>query len=154
MCALPHPLFLKTYFAGFAEIFNHPLISWAVRFHRMIPLDVNLNLGRALKVCHYVLQKNKILVYFPEGQRSADGALKDFRKGIGILVKEARVNVLPMYIEGAYKAWPRKRTVPLPAKVTVRIGKCLNSKDLEAGEGQDPYAIIARNLRNEVSKLA
>ncbi|OIO35969.1 MAG: hypothetical protein AUJ74_03845 [Candidatus Omnitrophica bacterium CG1_02_44_16] len=153
LCALPTRLILNTYFVGFGEIFNHPLLAWALRFHRLIPIDANLDLAKTLKLCKYVLGQGKILVYFPEGQRSADGTLKEFRKGIGILAKESGAKILPMYIDGAYKAWPRTRAFPLPGQVTVKIGECLDVDDLSHGAGEDPYTVIARNLRAKMVGL-
>jgi long-chain acyl-CoA synthetase len=152
-CALPYKLLLNTYFVGFGDIFNHPLISWAVRFNRLIPIDTNLNLAETLRACSYVLEKGKILVYFPEGQRSIDGKTKEFRKGIGILAKEANAKVLPVYLEGAYKAWPRTRLLPLPSPVTVKIGGHLEVSRLSLREGEDPYVAIAEVLKAKVSEL-
>jgi len=153
LCALPTRLILNTYFVGFGEIFNHPLLAWALRFHRLIPIDANLDLAKTLKLCKYVLEQGKILVYFPEGQRSADGTLKEFRKGIGILAKESGAKILPIYIDGAYKAWPRTRAFPLPGDVTVKVGECLDVADLSHGTGEDPYTVIAHNLRTKMSGL-
>lgn len=153
VCALPYKMLLNTYFVGFGDIFNHPLISWAVRFNRLIPIDTNLNLAETLRACSYVLEKGKILVYFPEGQRSIDGKPKEFRKGIGILAKEANVRILPVYLEGAYKAWPRTRPLPLPSPVTVKIGGCLEVSRLPLREGEDPYVAIAESLKEKISEL-
>ena len=154
LCALPFRLIMKTYFVGFGDIFGHPLIAWGVRFHRLIPIDSNINLAESLRVCRYILSKDKVLVYFPEGQRSPDDTLKEFRKGIGILAKESDAKILPLYIGGAYKVWPRSRAFPLPADVTIKIGECLDVAGLSKGEGEDVYSVIANNLREKVTKLA
>lgn len=153
LCALPPGLIMKTYFVGFGSIFNHPLVSWAVRFHRLIPIDANLDLAQALKVCRYVLGQGKILVYFPEGQRSIDGGIKEFRKGIGILLKESQGRVVPVYLEGAYKAWPRTRAFPLPAEVTVKVGKPVFVNEFGSFHGKDEYTEIANSLQKKVVEL-
>lgn len=153
LCALPTELALKTYFVGFGAIFNHPLISWGTRFHRMIPIDADLNLAEALKACSYLLKRDKILVYFPEGQRSIDGGLKEFRKGAGILLKEANAKALPVYISGAYKAWPRTRAFPLPANITVKIGKVFDPAELKVDGVSDQYVKISDNLKAIVAEL-
>lgn len=153
LCALPVRLIPRTYFVGFGTIFRNPLIAWGVRFHRLVPIDADLNLAEALKMCAYILRQGKILVYFPEGQRTADGQLKEFRKGIGILLKEVNAKALPVYLDGAYKAWPRSRAFPLPAGITVRIGKCLEPRELEAQAAPDPYIAIAETLKDRVSEL-
>lgn len=153
LCALPLRLISKTYFVGFGAIFNNPLIAWGARFHRLVPIDADLNLAEALKMCAYILRQGKILVYFPEGQRTADGQLKEFRKGIGILLKETGAKALPVYLDGAYKAWPRSRPFPLPARITVRIGRALEPQELEAQTAADPHIAIAEALKSKVSEL-
>lgn len=153
VCALPWRLAMRTYFVGFGDIFRHPLLAWAARFHRLIPMDANLNLAETLRICHYILRQGKILVYFPEGQRSIDGKLKEFRKGIGILLKESGMKALPVYIAGAYEAWPRTRAFPLPAKVSVTIGPCFGSGSIDIGQAEEPYQAIADALRQKTEEL-
>jgi long-chain acyl-CoA synthetase len=145
-------LTLKTYFVGFGSIFNHPLLAWAVRFHRLIPIDANINLAEALRVCQYVLKQGKILVYFPEGQRSADGTIKEFRKGIGILLKESKAKTMPIYLNGAYNVWPRTRKIPIPARVEVKIGNTLELKEL-CFSSKEEYSRVAENLRKKTLGL-
>jgi len=153
LCAMPFSMIQKTYFVGFSEIFNHPLLRWAVRFHRLIPIDTSLNLAETLRVCQYILKKGYCLMYFPEGQRSIDGKVKEFRKGIGILAKESKAKILPVYLDGAYKAWPRTRPVPLPANVCVKIGPIVDTKEIKIPLDADPYIEIASFLRKKVEEL-
>jgi 1-acyl-sn-glycerol-3-phosphate acyltransferase len=154
LCAMSNRAILDTYFVGFGAIFNHPWIAWAVRFFRMIPIDVNIDMAESLRVCRHLLAREKIVVYFPEGQRSADGRIKEFRKGVGILVKEADARVLPVYLDGAFKVWPRSRPLPLPGPVTVRIGALADPQDLAPGAAPgDPYVAIARGLEKRVAEL-
>lgn len=153
VCALPFRLVMRTYFVGFGDIFRHPLLAWAARFHRLIPIDANLNLAETLRICQYILRKGKILVFFPEGQRSIDGKLKEFRKGIGILLKESGMKVLPTYLAGAYDAWPRTRAFPLPAKVSVAIGSCLDVESINITQTDEPYQGLANALRQKTQEL-
>ena len=150
--ALPFKMIMQTYFVGFGNIFRLPAIAWSMRFFRLIPIDADLDLAEALKTCRYLLSQGKILVYFAEGQRSGDGLLKEFRKGIGILVQESGCGILPVYLKGAYKAWPRSRKFPWPAKVTVLVGKFVSADELTAGKRED-YSEVAQNVRSRVEPL-
>ena len=94
--------------------------------------------------------------YFPAGQRSIDGSVQPFKKGIGILIKELDVPVVPDYIEGSFKTWPRGRRFPRLASVSVRFGKALHPADFEIitpGEDRDPHQHIADQLREQVRAL-
>ncbi len=63
------------------------------------------------------------LVLFPEGSRSADGRIQEFKPGVGFLAKETGTPVVPIHIRGAFQVMPRHQRVPLPGPVRVRIGK-------------------------------
>ena len=62
------------------------------------------------------------LLIFPEGTRTADGRLGDFRSTFAALALEMNVPVLPVAISGAYQALPRGRRLPrFWTRVTVRF---------------------------------
>ncbi|HEY3193793.1 MAG TPA: lysophospholipid acyltransferase family protein [Candidatus Dormibacteraeota bacterium] len=63
------------------------------------------------------------LVLFPEGSRSPDGSIQEFKPGVGHLANETGTPVVPMHIQGAYQIMPRGQKIPLPGPARVRIGK-------------------------------
>jgi long-chain acyl-CoA synthetase len=154
--ALPYKTVLNTYFVGYSAILEKGLIQSFIKIGRLIPISVSFNLMEAFKACSFVLRHSKVLCYFPEGQRSIDGKLNEFKKGIGILVKELNVPVVPAYIDGAFNAWPRGRRFPKMAPIKVKFGPMLTSRDLGA---EDPaveksrmYKHIAKNLQQHISQ--
>lgn len=58
------------------------------------------------------LQAGRALLIFPEGTRSPDGAMQEFKRGTWLLICRARCRVQPVAIEGAYDTWPRWRSWP------------------------------------------
>ncbi|TMD26090.1 MAG: 1-acyl-sn-glycerol-3-phosphate acyltransferase [Chloroflexi bacterium] len=71
------------------------------------------------------------LVLFPEGSRSPDGRIQEFKPGVGFLAKETGTPVVPLHIQGAFQVMPRHQRIPLPGKVRVRIGKPMAPADKE-----------------------
>lgn len=70
------------------------------------------------------LREGYVLLMYPEGTRSKDGALQIFRPGIGRLIAEfPGTPVVPTYIGGTAKVMPKGKFVPRPAKATVRFGE-------------------------------
>jgi len=63
------------------------------------------------------------LVLFPEGSRSPDGTIREFKPGVGHLANETRTPVVPVHIRGSQRIMPKGQKVPLPAPARVRIGK-------------------------------
>ena len=88
---------------------------------------------------------------FPEGTRSNSGEIQPFKPGIGLLVAGTETLVVPAYIEGAYRAWPKRNWFPFPLKVKVKIGEPKSFSHIEANK--DGFDKIASELENEVKKL-
>jgi long-chain acyl-CoA synthetase len=69
-----------------------------------------------------VLRRKKNLIIFPEGTRTSDGQLGDFKKTFAILSRELNVPVVPVSINGAYEAMPRGSIFPRPfRKIHVEV---------------------------------
>lgn len=67
------------------------------------------------------------VLYYPEGTRSSDGSVGQFRAGIGRMVAEfPGLPVVPVWIEGATRVMPKGKTVPRPRRMKVRFGEPLH----------------------------
>ncbi len=139
---------LKLFFIGHANIFEHFLIRWAIKIARLISIDPLTHLTQSLQAASFVLKEQKVICIFPEGVRSIDGNVQDFKKGVGILAKELDVALIPVCIEGTQLAWGRTKIFPRPYPVKITFGKPLNSQVL----GNDPAA-ITEVLRQKVLEL-
>ncbi|MCM8795394.1 MAG: AMP-binding protein [Candidatus Omnitrophica bacterium] len=159
-CGLPLKLAINTYFLGYRAIFEHSLLRWAIRIARLIPIDPTTYLMETLQIVAYLLSWGKAVCVFPEGRRSIDDKIGEFKKGIGILIKELRelnFAVVPVYIRGSHYAWPRTRLLPRFCRLEIIFGQPKERGFfLESGrekEIKDDYTAIAQGLREEVLKL-
>ena len=75
-----------------------------------------------------VLKEGKNLIIFPEGRRTRDGELGDFKKTFAILAKELNVPVTPVGIKGAYEAFPTGTKFPKSGKVDVKFFEKIEPK--------------------------
>lgn len=90
-------------------------------------------------------------VLFPEGTRSPDGQMGAFKAGLGMLVAETNVPVLPCRISGASRALPRGKWCPRPNHITLKVGNPITFSDTpntKVGWGQ-----IAQTTRDAVAGL-
>jgi 1-acyl-sn-glycerol-3-phosphate acyltransferase len=71
------------------------------------------------------------LVLFPEGSRSPDGRIQEFKPGVGHLANETGTPVVPVHIRGAHRIMPKGQKLPLPAPARVRIGKAMTPQPKE-----------------------
>jgi len=78
----------------------------------MIPVDrVNFH-SDTMKCCENKLREKWGLLIHPEGTRSADGELGEFKKGAAVLAIESGVPIIPAYIHGAYDIFPNHIKLP------------------------------------------
>lgn len=124
----------------------------AVAFTNAIPFDRKEDPQKSLELCADLLQVSReVIIMFPEGTRSPNGEIQQFRLGVGKLVAGTDVPVIPAYIDGAYRAWPKGYFVPKPRRVTVRIGSPRTYAHLAAV--QESFISIANDLQQAVLKL-
>ncbi len=158
--ALPSWLKIKTFSLGDSVFFDVPVIRHLIKLGRVIPLDLATNLLDAMRACSYVLRHNKVMCIFPEGGRSPDGSIQPFKKGVGILARELNIPLIPVYLDGAFKALPRGKSWPSCTQIKITFGKPytpdeLKEKGLHLGikDSKDDYEAIAKGLELEVKNL-
>ena len=154
--SVPLAVFKNLYLQGYQTYFQGWLPSLFARLAHVIPIDPETFLSKALQLSSYVLKKNRALCIFPEGGRSIDGSLLEFKKGIGILAMEHNIPVVPLLIEGTFEALPRGALLPRFSKITLTIGKPLYPGDVDFSkkpEGMDEYQFFANEVRERVKGL-
>jgi len=151
---LPYRTLSQTFFVGAAEYFETPLTAWLARKINLVPVDADSNLVPAMKAGAFGLSHGKVLVLFPEGERSIDGTVKRFKKGAPILSRHLGVPVVPVAVKGVHELWPRGRAfnwrAMLPwrrARVRLQFGDPVQFTDGES------YADAANRLRAIVDAM-
>lgn len=128
---------------------------WGSRRAKTIPVGGRTP-GRTSLACgDAVLRQGNALVWFPEGTRSADGKLRPFKSGLGILLKQHACPVVPVVLSGFHEAMPRGSRMPKWfSKLSVHYGTPLSPADLEhEGEGDEPADRIVSALREHMLKM-
>ena len=107
---------------------------------------------QGLKLCQQMLdERGNVLVMFPEGTRSTDGRVGMFRRGVGLLLAGTSYPVVPCYLDGTFRAWPKGALIPRPARVRLVIGE---PRTYEQVERTDRGALhICADLRGAVLTL-
>ena len=77
------------------------------------------HLKESIQKLAQVLKEGKNIVIFPEGSRTHDGELGDFKLSFAILSKELNIPIIPVCIRGAYDALPRHRKYLYPRHIEV-----------------------------------
>jgi len=93
--------------------------------------DRKTNLRQALRETGDTIRGGKTVLMFPEGTRSMDGQVKEFKATIGHLALSTRTDILPVYLSGTHESWPKGRRFPTRRDIRAHVGPPLCIADLE-----------------------
>lgn len=99
-----------------------------------------------------LMRNGAIFIIFPEGTRSRTGQLQAFKSGIGRLVAESQVPVVPCRLEGCFQACPPGSRFVKPKRLTLKIGLPLNFQQTPDNRGG--WDSVARQLHAAVEALS
>lgn len=158
LSALPRSVLGQLYTLGWEPYFRSPFRMWIARVGHVIPVGPETPIISILRASASLLRSGKSLLIFPEGERSIDGQLLPFKKGIGVLACELSVPIIPVKIEGSYQAWPPDAPLPhLLHPIKIKIGKSLTITpsmiQTWATKGMDPHVAAAKMIHERVASL-
>jgi long-chain acyl-CoA synthetase len=150
LSVVPYRTFRRTFFLGYSEFFSSGIMKLVARLTNIVPVDPDAHLLRAMKAGAAGLRSGLILCVFPEGGRSYDGELQEFKKGAAILSRELSVPIIPVAIQGTHQVWPRDSVRIRPHKVRIEIGEPVIPSQSDAA---DPYQDDIDRVRKSVASL-
>jgi len=162
LAALPRETALRTSTAAAKDVFgDHKWRDVASRVvTNALPIERGAGFSRGLRELEAVLEDDRPLILFPEGRRSTDGRLLEFKPGAAMLALRTGTPIVPIHIEGADGSLPRGGYFPKPHEVAVRFGQPLDPRPfieaVEAGRmtRRQAYDRITERLRAAILELA
>lgn len=154
LCSVPLKRLHQTFPAAAADYFFSSLPRSAVSaiLINALPFDRKLKGAESLTVCSELLSnEGNVLIIFPEGTRTTTGELGRFRSGIGRLLAGTDLPVLPCYLDGGLRAWPKGKMIPRPFSLRLRIGAQRSYGHLE--KTSESVRLICQELQESVAEL-
>lgn len=105
-----------TYFYAKKKHVNNRFLKFFADRNNVIVMDLKKDLKASIIKLAEVLKMKKNLIIFPEGTRSKNGELGEFKKTFAILSKELGIPVVPVVIAGADSALSGGSFIPKPFK--------------------------------------
>ncbi len=151
--AIPLALLRNVYWAAWTGIMMRNALFRAIsRLTQVLPIDPQKGALSSLAFGACVLQRGGTLIWFPEGHRSENGQLMDFKPGLGMVLSAHPAMVVPVKIMGAYEAWPPGRRWPRFRQIEITFGSPMHSRALEKeGQGRTPQERIMQALRGRMN---
>lgn len=106
-------------------LFQIPFLGWHLgrAGHIRVPREDARAAVKTMTLAAQVVKDEGIsLLIFPEGGRSHDGKMRDFKEGAAFIAIKAGVPMVPIALRGTREALPFGSGVVRPGKVTMRIG--------------------------------
>ena len=149
---VPWRIFRDAFSLGTTEIFGAILPKRVARLLKVIPVDPDSALVSAMRAGAYGLRRGKVLVLFPEGERSIDGVPRNFKKGAAILATHLRVPIVPVALDGFFEVWPRGKKYRGPHPLRVAFGDPIFPAD-GVPPGEAAYTALTAELKSRVMQM-
>ncbi|MBS1852675.1 MAG: AMP-binding protein [Acidobacteria bacterium] len=150
---LPWEVLRRTFAVGTSDIFGSGFMRGLARELRVVVLDPDANLIPAMRAGAFGLRNGKVLILYPEGERSIDGTPRIFKKGAAILSIHMQAPIVPIAIEGFYEAWPRgKKFFQKRTQLKMRIGKPI-VPPAESAASEETYTRLMAEVKEKVVEM-
>lgn len=137
------------------SLFRIPLFGFTLRKIGTISIDAKnfRKSGRSIDLALKQAKNNRSVGIFPEGTRSPDGSIQEFKRGFIRILRNSDLDILPITLNGFYTLWRRGHMAINPAKKLeiiihppIHREKLLHLKDNEIMD--EVKKIIMKNYRN------
>lgn len=137
----------RIYYLAKEELFRIPFFSWIIGRIGAIPVKRGGADRRAIERCRDLLSLGEAILVFPEGTRSHDGEMGEGRHGAAMIASSVgNLSIVPIFIDGSFRALPRRRLIPLPVKITVKVGKPFKMAQKGVAMDKKSYYVSASKL--------
>lgn len=143
--AVPNSVLDKTYYFADIKHFRKGYMKFMGENSNIIFVDINKNLINSLQMLSKALRNGKNIVIFPEGTRTRDGKINNFKKFFAILSKELNIPIVPFVLDGAYEAYPPSSKYPKGGDVKVKFLEKIYPSDMS-------YEEITEKVYNTIKK--
>src|SRR3989440_7141474 len=105
------------------SLFSYPIVGQAFQLAQFIPVDRSKQESAiaSLEKAIAAMRGGQSFLIYPEGTRSPDGRLQEFKRGAVVMAIKAGVPIVPMVCAGAQKVMEKKSLVIRPGVITVEF---------------------------------
>lgn len=137
-----------------AELYRIPVFGFAMKRAGYISIDRSDRRSaiQSLRRAAGIIRGGVSVMIFPEGTRSRDGNIQDFKKGGFILALDAGVPIVPVIIHGTWPIMQKKSWTIKPGHVVLEIGKPIQTSDYSRKTKDVLVARVHQEIRTSFEK--
>ena len=134
------------------SLFKFKPFAMLIDFLDAIPLDKE-GIGIAgIKETMKRLKRGELVLMFPEGSRCFDGEVGPFHEGFVVIARRTKTTLVPIGFDGAFRAWPRTRSYPLPGKIAISVGKPITFEQYKDMTDEEVAGLLHERILIEFEK--
>lgn len=145
--------YIPTFVRGVEALrqFKWPVYGWVIKRLGNIPIDrKNIHASiRSMKTTEQSLKGGMSIVILPEGHRTLDGNLGDFKRLPFHLAKQARVPIIPIGISGLFQLKRKGSWLIRPRPVSIKFGEAVDTETIQALSTEE----LRDKIRAKISDL-
>lgn len=136
------------------ELFKVPLFGTLIRNAGYFSLNrmARISSTKTLEGVAQAIKGGESVVIFPEGTRSYDGHLGEFKVGGFLLADKTGAPIIPVAISGSYQIMSRHTWLIRPGPVKVNLGQPIVLKELQETNRED-YGGAMDKTRNVIEAM-
>ncbi len=113
-----------TRYVGFVareSLFKFKPFGWLITTLGAFPINRDGGIA-GIKETLKRLKRGEVVLIFPEGTRTPNGTIQNFKSGFCAIARRSKVPIVPVAIDGAYDAWPKNAALPRPRSIKLKVG--------------------------------
>jgi len=159
LAGLPVPRYIR--WVARQTLHKNRFVAALIGSLRAIPIDLHGFSREGLQAVIDALEQGTCVGMFPEGTRTPDGEVHEFKPGMSLIVKRTKAPIVPIGIAGAFHAWPRTSKLPLPSPIFmpptkrtigVSVGKPIDPAKYAKTRREEMLEDLRRLVKDEVAK--
>jgi 1-acyl-sn-glycerol-3-phosphate acyltransferase len=111
------------------SLFEWPIVGQAFHLAHFIPVD-RFNRDSAMESLDkatVAIRNGQSFLIYPEGTRSPDGRLQEFKKGTAVIAIKAAVPLVPVACSGAHRVMEKRKLTIKPGEILVEFLEPIDS---------------------------
>jgi 1-acyl-sn-glycerol-3-phosphate acyltransferase len=145
--------YIPTFVRGVEALrqFKWPVYGWIIKRLGNIPIDrKNIHASiRSMKTTEQSLKGGLSIVVLPEGHRTLDGNLGDFKRLPFYLAKQAGVPIFPIGISGVFQLKRKGSWLIRPHPVSIKFGDPVDTETIQVLSTEE----LRNTIREKISSL-
>lgn len=134
-------------FIARSGLFKSKPFAMLIAYLNSIPIREDAGDAGAIKEVLRRLDQRQAVLIFPEGSRTPDGRMHEFKRGVALLVKRSKCPVVPVAVEGVHEAWGRGRAPrPFGCPIEVAYGEPISHEELMKDGADAALERLAREI--------